>query len=129
MCVEEERPDLKGLRPSPEWRSRDLGRAGRAQERSDEHGLGWGNTFWILVDAAARAHRSDDEHVLEYFVPFSFFAFILPAAWVVWAPGEGITLVIGLAMFALWMAVLGCFVSRVWYNVKTVTTHHLNPYI
>jgi len=37
--------------------------------------------------------------------------------------------VIGLAMFALWVAIFGYFVSRVAYNLKNVSTHHLNPYV
>jgi NADH-quinone oxidoreductase subunit H len=65
----------------------------------------------------------------KWFVPFSFLAFVLTAGWVLWSPGETVQTVIGMAMFALWVAILGFFVSRVAYNLKNVSTHHLNPYV
>jgi len=65
----------------------------------------------------------------KWFVPFSFLAFVLTAGWVLWSPGETVQTVIGLAMFALWVAIFGYFVSRVAYNLKNVSTHHLNPYV
>ena len=65
----------------------------------------------------------------KWFVPFSFLAFILTALWLVWQPAQGLVTVIGMAMFAVWMVVVAYFVSRVWYNLRTVSTHQLNPYV
>jgi NADH-quinone oxidoreductase subunit H len=65
----------------------------------------------------------------KYFVPFSFLAFILTALWLVWSPDQTITTVIGLGMFAVWCVIFAYFISRVWYNLRTVSTHHLNPHV
>ena len=63
-------------------------------------------------------------------MPFSFASFLLTALWLVWRPDEHVMIVkgIGVAMFSIWMVIVGYFFSRVVYNLKTVSTHHLDPY-
>ena len=65
----------------------------------------------------------------KWFVPAAFGAFVLTALWLVWQPGDIAVGIISGFMFAFWVVVVGYFFSRVYYNLKTVSTHHLNPYI
>jgi NADH-quinone oxidoreductase subunit H len=66
----------------------------------------------------------------KWFVPLSFGAFMLTAAWVVWNPGQMIQFVMGLVMFAIFMAGVVHFVSRVRYNLKATNAEiHLNPFL
>jgi NADH-quinone oxidoreductase subunit H len=65
----------------------------------------------------------------KYFVPFSFFAFIATALWLVAQPPQWFVTVSGAVMFTIWVVILGYFFSRVRYNLKTVSTHHLDPYV
>jgi NADH-quinone oxidoreductase subunit H len=66
----------------------------------------------------------------KWFVPLSFGAFVLTAGWVVWNPGVAVQTVIGLIMFAVFLAGVVHFVSRVRYNLKATNAEiHLNPFL
>jgi NADH-quinone oxidoreductase subunit H len=66
----------------------------------------------------------------KWFVPLSFGAFLLTAGWVVWSPGTMVQTVIGLVMFAVFIAGVVHFTSRVLYNLKATQAEiHLNPFL
>jgi NADH-quinone oxidoreductase subunit H len=66
----------------------------------------------------------------KWFVPLSFGAFVLTAGWVVWNPGVAVQTAIGLIMFAVFLAGVVHFVSRVRYNLKATHAEiHLNPFL
>ncbi len=66
----------------------------------------------------------------KWFVPISFVAFLLTAAWVVWNPGVLAQEVLGIAMFLSFCALVYHFVSRVLYNLRATHAEiHLNPFL
>jgi NADH-quinone oxidoreductase subunit H len=66
----------------------------------------------------------------KWFVPLSFGAFLLTAGWVVWNPSATLQTAIGLVMFAVFLAGVVHFVSRVRYNLKATHAEiHLNPFL
>jgi NADH-quinone oxidoreductase subunit H len=66
----------------------------------------------------------------KWFVPASFVAFILTGVWVVWSPLPVVQSIIGIGMFALWMAVVVYFCLRVRYNLRAANVQvHLNPFL
>jgi NADH-quinone oxidoreductase subunit H len=66
----------------------------------------------------------------KWFVPLSFAAFMLTAAWVVWSPGQTVQTALGLVMFAVFLAGVVHFVRRVVYNFReTHAELHLNPFL
>ncbi len=66
----------------------------------------------------------------KWFVPASFAAFILTAAWVVWSPLRQVQQIIGMGMFALWTAVVIYFLFRVRHNLRAANVPiHLNPFL
>jgi NADH-quinone oxidoreductase subunit H len=66
----------------------------------------------------------------KWFVPLSFAAFMLTAGWVLWSPGPMIQFAMGLVMFAIFMAGVVHFFSRVRYNLKATNAEiHLNPFL
>jgi NADH-quinone oxidoreductase subunit H len=66
----------------------------------------------------------------KWFVPLSFGAFMLTAGWVVWDPGQAVQTGLGLVMFAVFLAGVFHFISRVRYNLRTTHAEiHLNPFL
>ncbi len=66
----------------------------------------------------------------KWFVPLSFAAFLLTAAWVVWSPGDRVQLAIGVVMFLVFCALVFRFFSRVLYNLRATQAEiHLNPFL
>jgi NADH-quinone oxidoreductase subunit H len=66
----------------------------------------------------------------KWFVPASFASFVLTALWVLWSPVPQLETVIGVAMFALWVLLLGYFLGRVRYNLRAAHAPvHLNPFL
>jgi NADH-quinone oxidoreductase subunit H len=66
----------------------------------------------------------------KWFVPTSFVAFILTAVWEVWSPLPVVQSIIGVGMFAMWMAVVVYFLVRVRYNLRSANVQiHLNPFL
>jgi NADH-quinone oxidoreductase subunit H len=66
----------------------------------------------------------------KWFVPASFAAFILTGIWVVWTPLREVQRIIGIGMFAMWMAVVVYFFARVRHNLRAANVQvHLNPFL
>lgn len=66
----------------------------------------------------------------KWFVPGSFAALALTAAWVVWNPGSTVRFIIAMGTFGAFGLLVLHFVKRVMFNLRNMqATIHVNPFI